>query len=98
MLPIQVKEITTNDEVRIYAVEIVEHDATHLYTVEVPIDAYERLTSGAISYEDLVTRSFRFLLERESPRAILSEFVLTDISTYFSEYEDTLRTQISQLS
>ena len=37
--------------------------------------------------EDLVCRSFEFLLEREPPTAILKEFELAIIQRYFAEYD-----------
>jgi hypothetical protein len=37
--------------------------------------------------EDLVTRSFEFLLQREPPTSILQRFNLTDIKRYFPEWE-----------
>jgi hypothetical protein len=36
--------------------------------------------------EDLVTRSFEFLLEREPPTSILRAFALPDIERYFPDY------------
>ena len=36
--------------------------------------------------DDLVTRSFEFLLEREPPTSILRAFALPDIERYFSDY------------
>ena len=36
--------------------------------------------------EDLVTRSFEFLLERELPTSILRAFALPEIERYFPEY------------
>jgi hypothetical protein len=41
--------------------------------------------------EDLVRRSFEFLLEREPPGAILREFELSVIETYFPEYDELIR-------
>lgn len=38
------------------------------------------------SVEDLVKRSFEFLLEREPPESILRRFRLADIERYFPEY------------
>lgn len=37
--------------------------------------------------EDLVARSFDFLLEREPPTAILATFELSVIQRYFPEYD-----------
>ncbi len=45
----------------------------------------ERLGEGS-SVEELVRRSFEFLLEREPPQSILSRFSLSDIERYFPEY------------
>jgi hypothetical protein len=56
---------------------------------------YERLTSGAASAEDLVTESFRFLLEREPKESILRSFDLTVISRYFPEYEREIKKRLS---
>jgi len=41
--------------------------------------------------EDLVTRSFEFLLEREAPASILRTFALPDIGRYFPEYPTKIR-------
>jgi hypothetical protein len=50
----------------------------------------ERLAPGASEPDDLVRRSFEFLLEREPRSSILREFELTVIGRYFSEYESTI--------
>jgi len=42
------------------------------------------------SVEDLVTRSFEFLLEREPPSSILRTFALTNIERYFPDYPATI--------
>ena len=41
--------------------------------------------------EVLVRRSFEFLLEREPPTAILREFELGVIESYFPEYDELIR-------
>jgi hypothetical protein len=41
--------------------------------------------------EDLVRRSFEFLLEREPPNAILRQFELSVIESYFPEYDEVIR-------
>jgi hypothetical protein len=41
--------------------------------------------------EELVRRSFRFLLEREPPSMILRTFDLSDITRYFPEFEREVR-------
>jgi hypothetical protein len=41
--------------------------------------------------EDLVARSFEFLLQREPPGSILSTFDLSVIQRYFPEYDRAFR-------
>jgi hypothetical protein len=47
--------------------------------------------AGAAGAEDLVARSFAFLLEREPPSSILRTFDLSVISRYFPEYDQEIR-------
>lgn len=55
------------------------------HTVEVTSADKKRLAPQS-TVEDLVTRSFEFLLEREPPASILRTFALLDIQRYFPEY------------
>lgn len=57
------------------------------HLVVVPREYYEELTGGTVAPEELVQKSFAFLLEREPQEAILSSFELPLISEYFPEYE-----------
>jgi len=50
-----------------------------------------RLAPGAVSPEDLVLRSFAFLLAREPKASILGRFDLAVIGRYFPEYEREIR-------
>ena len=61
------------------------------HTVSVDPSYYEKLTGGQIPVEELIERSFEFLLERESNTSILSSFDLPVIGRYFPEYENTIR-------
>ena len=67
---------------------IVEEDGsstTHVVTVD---DVYHRqLTGGKLSKQELVKKSFEFLLARESKESILRRFHLKEISRYFTDYE-----------
>jgi len=49
------------------------------------------LAPDATAPDDLVRRSFEFLLEREPKRSILARFDLPLIGRYFPEYERTIR-------
>ena len=58
-----------------------------MHTVTVAAAYAEKLTAGCISVEELVRRSFNFLLEREPNTSILRRFDLSVIARYFPEYE-----------
>ena len=61
---------------------------THLY--------YQKLTNGQVPPETLVTKSFEFLLDRESNTSILSRFDLPIIERYFPEYEETIKKMLKR--
>ena len=78
---------TQHDETYEFQVTVQEsRNATH-HQVTLRKADYERLTDGKVSPEELVTESFRFLLEREPKESILRSFDLTVISRYFPGYE-----------
>lgn len=60
------------------------------HTVKLSKNYYEKLTSGSLSAEDLIRKSFDFLLARESKESILKTFDLQVISRYFPEYESEI--------
>jgi hypothetical protein len=51
-----------------------------------------KLARAGESVESLITRSFEFLLARESNTSILAEFDLSVINRYFPEYEREITT------
>jgi hypothetical protein len=64
------------------------HGSESRHSVTVTRADFQRLTRGAgESPEDLVRRSFDFLLAREPKESILRSFALIDIGRYFPEYE-----------
>lgn len=67
------------------------HGAPTSHEVGVTASDLGRLDPGAATPDDLVRRSFSFLLERESKESILGRFDLTVIGRYFPEYERTIR-------
>jgi len=62
--------------------------STHVVTVS---PAYAAKLASNIPTEHLVSRSFDFLLERESNTSILRRFDLPVIAQYFPEYEREIR-------
>lgn len=76
---------------RSFLVFVGEGAALDQYEVKLTDSYWERLTGRNISQEELVRRSFEFLLERESKDDILKEFGLPSIQQYFPEFEDKMR-------
>ena len=65
------------------------------HTVSVSVEDLRRWGRGhdAAAVEDLVRRSFEFLLQRGPPSSILNRFELSVIQRYFPEYDQQLRPQ-----
>ncbi len=78
-----------------FRVRVVEagSETTHQVTLR-PKDK-ERLAGQAVEPEELVRKSFEFLLEREPKESILSRFDLSVISRYFPEFEDEIRKRLA---
>ncbi|HVB98746.1 MAG TPA: hypothetical protein VNJ12_05355 [Candidatus Dormibacteraeota bacterium] len=69
-------------------------ETRHVVTVE---PAYAGQLAGKLaSTEELVRRSFEFLIEREPKESILSQFNLREISRYFPDYETEIRDQLAR--
>jgi hypothetical protein len=76
---------------RIYTVIVQEGASRSQHTVTLEDAYYRKLTSGRITPEELIHRSFEFLLAREPKDSILSRFELSVIQRYFPEYEKKIR-------
>ena len=74
-----------------YAIDVIEGDETTTHRVTLDDAYYHKLTDGAVSPNELIERSFRFLLEREPKESILPSFHLNVIQKYFPEYETTIQ-------
>jgi len=72
-------------------VTIEERGSTTEHAVTLDDAYYQNLTDGKITREELIKKSFEFLLERESKESILSEFNLRVIKNYFPEFEEELK-------
>ncbi len=70
-------------------------DETTEHIVELSEVYYKQLTSEKITTEELIKRSFEFLLKRESNTSILSSFELSVINNYFPEYENIILNSIN---
>jgi len=63
------------------------------YNVSLDDEYWQDLTGGKIGKEELIKKSFKFLLEREPKESIFSRFNLRVISQYFPEFEEEIRKQ-----
>ncbi len=83
---ITVNEIdSTTFEVTVEAATRTTHNVT------LKPDYYEKLTGKRVTPAELVEKSFKFLLERESNTSILRSFDLPVIGHYFPEYESVIK-------
>jgi hypothetical protein len=73
------------------AVELRGQRTEHAVTVSPASLARWGAGSEQKDVENLVSRSFEFLLEREPPSAILRQFELSTIESYFPEYDELIR-------
>lgn len=72
----------------------VRASTTTTHTVTLEAEYYQKLTSGKVTPEKLIVKSFEFLLEHESNTSILSSFNLPLIGRYFPEYERTIEKRL----
>jgi len=70
-----------------FLVTVTEGSSSTKHTVALDEEYYQKLTKGRISKEELIEKSFVFLLARESKESILRTFNLRVIKRYFPEYE-----------
>ena len=61
------------------------------FSVFLDKDYWNELTGCRYSPDELIMRSFRFLLRREPQISIQRSFHVRDIQKYFSAYEDSMR-------
>jgi len=74
----------------VYEVEVLADQKTS-HRVTLDDRYYRKLTGGNVLPEELIQRSFEFLMEREGNEQILSDFDLSVIQTYFPAYEKEIR-------
>ena len=91
MEPIEIKKIDDFPQAR-FDVTVRSNSVT-MHRVTLTKEYYEKLTAGAVTAEELVEKSFEFLLAREPNTSILSEFDLIAISKYFPDYEPEIKSK-----
>jgi hypothetical protein len=78
-----------------FRVRVTESGSETSHDVTVNPRDYTKLTNGKVEPDELVRRSFEFLLEREPKESILTRFDLSVISRYFPEYESEIKRRLS---
>lgn len=64
------------------------------HTVTLTEEYFRKLTDGDVLPEQLIFASFSFLLDNEPADAIMKEFALSDIETYFPDYPEAVKKQL----
>lgn len=77
-----------------FRVRVVESGSESKHQVTLDPQDYARLAGGIGKPEELIRKSFEFLLEREPKESILSRFDLSVISRYFPEYEREIKKRL----
>ena len=78
-----------------WAAVVTEGQDTTSHRITVSPELLDELGIVDLDEQRLVRESVAFLLEREPGDAILREFDLADIPTFFPEYVDEVRTRLA---
>jgi len=79
-----------------FKIKVEEKGSSKEYVVTLGDSYYQDLTQGKITKEELIEKSFNFLMEREPKESILSKFDLKIIKSYFHEFEDEIKKAIEE--
>lgn len=88
---IKATEQVADEEGWIFHVKVKEGEGETEHTVSLPRTYYEKLTKkSGLPPDELVEKSFQFLLSNESKDSILASFTLSDIAKYFPDFESRI--------
>lgn len=76
-----------------FDVKVEEENSQSEHTVTLDDQFHKKLTGGIIPKEEVIKKSFEFLLEREPKESIMSNFDLKVITRFFPEYESYISMQ-----
>jgi hypothetical protein len=77
-----------------FRVRVLEGASESAHQVTLDPKDYAKLTGATAEPEELIRKSFEFLLEREPKESILGRFDLSIISRYFPEYEREIKKRL----
>ena len=73
---------------------VVQGESETVHRVSMSQAYYRDLCGATVTHEYVLVQAFRFLLEREPNTAILSEFDVADIPSYFEDFEAVLKDRL----
>ncbi len=77
-----------------FRVRVIEGGSESSHQVTLNSKDCARLAGATAKPEELIRKSFEFLLEREPKESILSRFDLSVIGRYFPEYEGEIKKRL----
>lgn len=77
-----------------YQVGVSERGHRTTHEVDVSDEYWHKLVGGKINKEELLKKSFEFLLKRERNTEIIAKFSLEKINQYFPDFERDIRNAI----
>ena len=77
-----------------FRVRVIESGSESSHQVTLNPKDCARLAGEGAEQEELIRKSFEFLLEREPKESILARFDLSVISRYFSDYEQEINRRL----
>ncbi|HWF13045.1 MAG TPA: hypothetical protein VG272_04855 [Candidatus Acidoferrales bacterium] len=86
-------EVEKFDQSR-FKVRVIEGGSESGHQVTLSPKDYAKLGNGTVAPEELIRKSFQFLLEREPKESILGRFDLAIIGRYFPEYEGEIKKRL----
>jgi len=76
-----------------FKVTVDEENSKSTHTVTLDDQYHKKLSGNIIPKENLIKKSFEFLLEREPKESIMSDFDLKTINKFFPEFESYISMQ-----
>ena len=77
-----------------FRVRVIEAGSESAHQVTLEPKDFARIAGATADPQELIRKSFQFLLEREPKESILSRFDLSVISRYFPEYEREIKKRL----
>lgn len=74
-----------------FIVAIGDDEETLDFNISLDEDYYNEITGKQISPDELIKKSFEYLLRRESKHTILKSFNLRQIAKYFPDFEEMVK-------